>query len=202
VKLILPFRIAPLILALNPTAVGAQALEVPRVEVGGQAGWLGAIAECFCALPTLGPRVTFNISPQNAIELSAETLVPSSPGTYGLYFLQYKRTTRRPSHWSGIRPFYTAGTGGYYTHQKVPEYRQTRPDGSVVIYRAHSTGELSRLNLATFGGGFERSLNRHASFRLEVSGFAVLDNDDGFLAYRVLAGISVPIGGYGANAIK
>ena len=72
----------------------------------------------------------------------------------------------------------------------------------MVIYPAHSTGELSGLKIATFGGGFERGLTRHASFRLEGSGFAVLDNDDGGLAYRVLAGIAVPIGGYRADAIK
>ena len=77
-----------------------------------------------------------------------------------------------------------------------------RPDGSVVIYPAHSTGELSRLNIASVGGGLERGLSRYASIRLEGSGFAVLDNDAGGLAYRVLAGISVPIGGYRANTIK
>jgi hypothetical protein len=83
----------------------------------------------------------------------------------------------------------------------VPEYRQTRADGSVVIHPAHSTGELSRLNIASVGGGLERSLSRYASIRLEGSAFAVLDNG-GFLAYRVLAGVSVPIGGYRANTIK
>jgi hypothetical protein len=205
VKLTLPFRIALLTSFLDATVVGAQALHVPRIEVGGQVGWVGAIADCEpCVLPIVGPRLTINLSQQNALEVSAETLVPSNPATYGLYFLQYKRATRRPPHWTGIRPFYAAGTGGYYTYRKIRERRETRPDGSVVIYPAHSTGELSRLTIATFGGGFERAITRHASFRLEGSGFAVLDNDDddGFLAYRVLAGISVPIGGYGAARIN
>ena len=201
-KLVLPLRIALLAILLDATVVGAQALQVPRVEVGGQVGWVGAIAECLCALPIVGPRLTVNISQQNALEVSAETLVPSNPATYGLYFVQYKRSTRRPSHWTGIRPFYTAGTGGYYNYRKIRERRETRPDGSVVVYPAHSTGALSRFNIATFGGGFERGLARHASFRLEGSGFAVLDNADGFLAYRVVAGISVPIGGYRADTIK
>ena len=201
-KLILLFRSALLILSLNATMAGAQALQVPRVEVGGQAGWIGAIGECFCHLPIVGPRLTVNISQQNAVELSVETLTPAAPRAYGLYFLQFKRTPRRPSNWSGITPFYTVGTGGYYNHEKVPEYRQTRPDGSVVIYPAHSTGEVSGLNVASVGGGLERGLSRYASIRLEGSAFAVLDNDAGGLAYRVLAGISVPIGGYRANTIK
>jgi hypothetical protein len=201
VTLTFSFRIGLLTLFLNATVVGAQTLQVPRIEVGGQVGWVGAIAECFCVRPIVGPRLTINISQRDALEVSAETLAPSNPATYGLYFVQYKRSTRVPSHWTGIRPFYTAGTGGYYEYRQIRERRETRPDGSVVTYPAHSTGELSRLTIATLGGGFERGLTRHASFRLEGSGFAVLD-EDGFLAYRVLAGISVPIGGYRADAIK
>ena len=199
-KLILPFGVGLISLVVSGTA-GAQTLQVPRVEVGVQAGFLGAIAECFCVLPAFGPRFTFNITQQSAIELSAETLTPAGPGTYGLYFLQYKGATRPLSSRSGIRPFYTAGTGGYFAYRKVPEHRQGRQDGSVVVYPAHSTGELSRLNIVSFGGGFELGLSRHASFRLEGNGFAVLDSD-GFLAYRVLAGVSIPIGGYRATTIQ
>ena len=199
--LILPLCAAFLVFLSSPTIAVAQAFQVPRVEVGGQVGWIGAIGECFCVLPIVGPRLTVNISQQNAVELSVETLTPTAPTAYGLYFLQFRRTPRRPPNWSGITPFYTVGTGGYYQHDKVREYRQTRPDGSVVIYPAHSTGELSRLNIAAVGGGLERGLSRYASIRLEGSAFAVLDHD-GFLAYRVLAGVSVPIGGYRANSIK
>ena len=200
-KLILPFGVGLFSLMFSGTT-GAQTLQVPRVEVGVQAGFLGAIAECFCVLPAFGPRLTFNITPQSAIELSAETLTPAGPGTYGLFFLQYKGATRPSFNRSGIRPFYTAGTGGYFAYNKVPERRQARQDGSVVVYPAHSTGELSRLNIVSFGGGFERVLSRYASFRLEGNGFAILDSDDGFLAYRVLAGVSIPIGGYRATTIQ
>jgi hypothetical protein len=202
VELILPLRMALLALFLGPTVVGAQTFLVPRVEVGGHVGWIGAIGECLCALPILGPRLTVNLSQQNALEVVVETLVPGSPAAYGLYFVQYKRATRPPAHWTAIRPFYTVGTGGYYSHDSIPERRETRPDGAVVIHPAHSLGEVSRLNIATFGGGFERGISRYASLRLEGSGFVILDNDDGFLAYRVVAGISVPIGGYRADTIK
>jgi hypothetical protein len=201
VELILPFRLALLASFLGSTVVDAQTIQVPRVEVGGHVGWIGAIAQCFCVLPNLGPRLTVNFSQQNALEVSVETLVPASPAAYGLYFVQYKRATRRLSDWTAIRPFYTIGTGGYYNYDRIPERRETRPDGAVVVYPAHSTGELSGLNIATFGGGIERALGRYASLRLEGSGFVILDND-GFMAYRVLAGVSVPIGGYRANTIK
>jgi hypothetical protein len=202
VKLILPLGAALLVVSLSPTTAGAQALQVPRVEVGGQVGWIGAIGACLCASPIVGPRLTVNISQQNAVELSVETLTPGAPSAYGLYFLQFKRTPRRPSNWSGITPFYTVGTGGYYTHRSIPEYRSTRQDGSVVIYPRHSTGELSRLSIASVGGGLERGLSRYAAIRLEGSGFAVLADGGGGLAYRVLAGVSVPIGGYRANTRK
>jgi hypothetical protein len=202
VELILPFRLALLAIVFGPAIVCAQTFEVPRVEVGGHAGWIGAVGECLCALPIVGPRVTINLSQQNAVEVLVGTLTPASPATYGFYFVQYKHTARRSSGQAAIRPFYTAGTGGYYNHRRIPEGRETRPDGSVVIYPAHSTGEVSRLNIATFGGGIERDLSRYASLRLEGGAFTVLDSDEGFLAYRVLAGISVPIGGYRGDTIK
>ena len=199
-KLILPFGVALLSLVFIGAA-GAQTLRVPLLEVGGEGGLIGAIAEGVHLRPIVGPRLTFNVTQRDAIELAMDTLVPYEYGTYGLYFLQYKRTTRRPADWSGIRPFFTAGTGGSYYYRKIPERRLGRPDGSVVVYPSHADGEVSRLAIATFGGGFERGLNRHASFRLEGGGFLLLDND-GFLGFRVLAGVSVPIGGYRATTLR
>ena len=199
-KLILPI-LALLVFSPNPPTGSAQTLQVPRVEVGGQAGLAGAF-ECFCMLVIYGPRFTVNVSQQNAFELSAETLTVGEPGAYGFYFLQYKRTARRPSHWSGVQPFVTAGIGGYFTHSRIPEHRQTRQDGSVLVYPAHSTGELSGPNIATFGGGLERGLNRHIAFRFEGGIFAPVRGEDSFFGFRVLAGASVPIGGYRASTIK
>ncbi len=74
-KLILPFSVGLLSLVASGTA-DAQTLQVPRVEVGGQVGLLGAIAECFCVLPIFGPRLTVNISQQSALELSVEHADP------------------------------------------------------------------------------------------------------------------------------
>ena len=183
--LILPLCIPLLVIAfgaLSPTTAGAQALHVPRVEVGGEAGVLVAIGEGVVLRPLVGPRLTFNISQRDAIEIAADTLAPADSRTFGFYFLQYKRTTRRTTRrqfsWSGLSPFFTVGTGGYY-----------------------SSGELSRLNIAAVGGGFDQGLNRRASFRLEGSGFVSVQRD-GFLAFRILAGVSVPIGGYRASSIK
>ena len=199
-KHVLPFGAALVILSLSAVA-RAQALHVPPVEIGGQGGVVGAIAEGLFARPIAGPRFTFNISQQHAIELAADTLAPGDGhGIYGLYFVQYKHTTKRPADFRGIRPFVTAGTGGYYTYERVAGWRSPRPDGSAVVYPAHSIGELSRLALVAFGGGFERGLSRYASFRLEGTGFLVVDSE-GFLGFRVLAGISVPIGGYRARQV-
>ena len=196
-KHILSRGAALIVLSLSLQDVaGAQALHVPPIEIGGQAGLFGAFADGIFVRPVAGPRLTFNISQQHAVELAADTLISDGThGLYGFYFLQYKHATRRPPDWRGIRPFVTAGAGGYYSYQKIPERRLSRPDGSAVVFPAGSTGELSRLAVAAFGGGFERALNRYASFRLEGTGFLVIDSD-GFLGFRVLASISVPIGGY------
>jgi hypothetical protein len=66
VKVILPFSIALLFLSVSPTRAIAQALQVPRVEVGGQVGWIGAIGECFCVLPIVGPRLTVRTAPSSS----------------------------------------------------------------------------------------------------------------------------------------
>lgn len=200
-KLILPFGPALILLSLQGVA-GAQTLEMPLVEIGGQIGLVGGIAEGVHVRPIAGPRLTLNISPQDAVEMAFETLFPNGgSGLYGLYFVQYKRTTRHPPDWRGIRPFFTAGTGGYYSYRKVSEHRVPRLDGSVVVFPAHARGELSHLSTVAFGGGFESGLNRHASFRLEGSGFVAI-HSEGFLGFRVLAGISVPIGGYRVRPVR
>jgi hypothetical protein len=55
VKLILPALVLSL-LSLNPSTLSAQTLQVPRVEVGGHAGLVGAFG-C-CAVVLFGPRLT------------------------------------------------------------------------------------------------------------------------------------------------
>src|SRR6266576_3831159 len=82
VKLILSFGPALVILSLQGVA-RAQTFHVPAVEVGGQAGLIGAIAEGVFSRPIAGPRLTVNISQQNALEFAADTLVPNDgPGIY------------------------------------------------------------------------------------------------------------------------
>ena len=171
-KLILPLGTALVMLSLHGVA-RAQTLQVPSVEIGGQVGLVGAIAEGVHTRPIVGPRLTLNISRQHAIELAAETLVPDA----GLEFTgcTFFNTSTRP----GARPIGRHSTVLHGRNRrllllpKIPEQRVPRPDGSVVVYPAHSTGELSRLTVVAFGGGFERGLNRYASFRLEGSGFVV-----------------------------
>ena len=102
-KLVLSLGIGLLNLVALCGAAGAQTLRVPRVEVGGEAGMLVAIGEGLHPMPTAGPTVTSHISQQDAIELAADTIFTGSRSIYGLYFLQYRRATRGPSDWTGIR---------------------------------------------------------------------------------------------------
>ena len=95
-KLILPFGVALLGLIFSGAA-RAQSLQVPRVEVGGEGGILGAIGEGLHLRPTAGPRLTFNISRQDAIELAADTLfLEGSRSIYGLYFRPIQAQDRAP----------------------------------------------------------------------------------------------------------
>jgi hypothetical protein len=52
--------------------------------------------------------------------------------------------------------------------------------------------------MATFSVGLEHRLNERIAARLEGGGLAMLDQD-GYIGFRLLAGISMPIGGYRAR---
>jgi hypothetical protein len=188
--------VAIVMLLLGAANVGAQTVDVPPLEVGVQGGTVSFIGEGVYTRLAVGPRVTFNLSQRDAIEVGTPFFQFQYPG--GLYLLRYKRALR-PRTGLGATPYVTVGTGGYYSRGYVRERRASRADGSVAIFPAHATGRLSGLNVASVGGGIEFRLNSHLAAHVESDAFVSVDRDYGALGFRLLAGLSVPIGGYRAK---
>jgi hypothetical protein len=186
--------IAILVLLLSATYADAQAVHVPTLEVGIHAGLVGLVgADAAQPRVVVGPRLTLNLSQRGAIDLGTDTI--PFQGTWGFYFLRYKHMVHARAHGTAT-PFVTAGAGGSYFRGFVGEHRTSRADGSVAIVPAHSTGKLSGLNFAVFGGGIESQLNKWLAARVEGEALASIY---GGFAFRFLAGLSIPIGGYRAD---
>ena len=66
-----------LLLSFSATTALAQEIHLPPIEVGGQLTALGALGEGLHMLALVGPRVTVNLSHRNALEISADVMIPS-----------------------------------------------------------------------------------------------------------------------------
>jgi hypothetical protein len=171
----------------------ADAQVVPsRFEVGG-AGGAVLIGGDSGGVLLVGPRLTLNVTPRDAIELVAELIGPvEDAGLYGLYFLQYKRALGdRAPHRNQL--FVTLSAGGSFEYERVREYRAQRPDLSVFVSPAYTQASLSTPFFGAVGVGFERVLKRFVSIRSDVQ---ALGFNGGLIGIRGAVGVSVPIGGY------
>ena len=189
-----------LLLSFFATTALAQEIRVPPIEIGGQLTVLGALGEGLQTRTLLGPRVTVNLSQRNALEMSADVMTRSFDRRRfdGVYFLQYKRLLSPRSAADRNTAFATVGTGGYFFHSRVGERHQQRVDGSVVVFPARTHAKLSSTRMATFTVGLEHRLNEKLAARIEGGGLALLDQN-GYLGFRLLGGVSIPIGGYRAR---
>jgi hypothetical protein len=173
---------------------------VPHVEVGGRVTALGAFGEGLHMRAMLGPLVTLNLSQRDALEVASDVMVAT--GTRGridgLYFLQYRRMLNARTPASPNTMFVTLGTGGYFFHSRIGERRLQRVDGSVVVFPGSTHAKLSPTRMATFNIGLEHRLNERIAARFEAGGLGLFDQD-GYVGFRLLAGIAVPIGGYDAR---
>jgi hypothetical protein len=188
-----------LLLSLSATTALAQEINVAPIEIGGQLTALGALGDGLHMRATVGPRLTVNLSERNALEASADVMVPSFNGRLdGSYSLQYKRLFSARSAVDANTAFMTVGTGGYFFRNRVGERHQLRPDASVVVFPARTHAKLSSARMATFSVGLEHRLNERLAARVEGGGVALLDQN-GFIGFRLVGGISIPIGGYRAR---
>ena len=184
------------ILFLISVAVWSEAqaqVAPPRFEVGGSGGAAVALGGDVALIFLIGPRLTFNATPRDALEVVADMGGPvENDGLFGLYLIQYKRVLRpRAASRSGI--FLTAGMGGDFKYDRVEEYRSERPDGSVFVQPGYTHASLSEPFFGAIGIGVERVLARYAAVRSDLQ---VLAFRFGSVGLRGTVGITVPIGGY------
>jgi hypothetical protein len=189
-----------LLLSFSATTALAQEIRVPPIEIGGQLTALGAVGEGLHMRALLGPRVTVNLSQRNSFEVSVDVMTPSFDRRRvdGVYFLQYKRLLGPRSTANRNSVFATVGTGGYFFHSRVGERHQQRVDGSVVVFPARTHAKLSATRMATCSVGVEHRLNERFAARVEGGALALLDQD-GYIGFRLLGSVSIPIGGYRAH---
>ena len=162
----------------------------PRLEVGGSGG---VLAGGGFIIFTAGPRLTFNATSRDGVEIVPEIVGPvEGDGLYGLYVLQYKRIlTDRLARRNAV--FLTAGAGGTFEYQRGREFREERPDGSVFVHPRHTHASLDAPMFGAVGVGFERVLARSVATRgeLQLAAFRF-----GSVGVRGTFGVSIPIGGY------
>lgn len=180
----------------SPAGNPPNEFDPPRFEVGGNLGTVGFLSSEGGLLMAVGPRVTLKLTRRMAVELAGDVIAPTELNAlYGLYHLQVKQVVREGGRTRSVI-FVTVGTGGVFEVDRVPERRQPRPDGSVVVYPAHTEAELMGPIVFSGGVGLQEVLARHAAFRAEVQVLAV---GPSVLGLRGLIGISIPIGGYHAG---
>lgn len=181
-----------LAVAVCPDLAVAQ-VRLPRLEVGTSGGAIAAFGGDAALILVLGPRLTFNATPRDALEVVAEIAGPGeNSGLFGVYLIQYKRVLRPHSKPAGAI-FLTAGTGGDFQYARVEEYRSGRPDGSVLVEPAYTRASLSPPFFVAIGVGFERVLARYAALRGDLQ---ILAFEFESVGLRGTLGITVPIGGY------
>jgi hypothetical protein len=139
-----------------------------------------------------GASVIFNITRRIGVEAIGEILGPTdSSGLYGLYQLQGRFPVQTSADGSAAW-FLTGGFGGSFYTQHQDEYRQSRPDGSVVVYPGYRRSEIDAPRLVSAGLTHRRVLNRHMSLMLATQ---VLFGSGG-LAPRASAGLSFGVRKY------
>jgi hypothetical protein len=158
----------------------------PRVEVGFDAS---ARAGGATTPGVLGPHVTFNLSPDTAVEVLAD--LKTTRRTFGTewsdsqsVFVQSRRIVHQTG---GFRIALTGGVGA----QRDQDYERIRQSaGFKTTYGPERLTERIRPMFAA-GAGFEQIVSSHLAVRADLN---VTFSRRGMLP-RVLAGVSVPLGG-------
>ena len=178
------------------TAAPALAQEVvsPPIEIGAMAS--GVVPVSFdggaFGLAAGGATVTYNLSRRIGVEAIGEIVGPhESSGLYGIYQLQGRFQVQTNGDGSAAW-FVTGGLGGFFYTQHQNEYRQSRPDGSIVVYPGFRRSEIDAPRLVSGGLTHRRVLNRRMSLLLSTQ---VLFGSGG-IAPRASAGLSFGVRKY------
>ena len=172
-----------------------QEVSAPLFEIGGNVS--GIVAFGFddggAVVGGGGPRVTINVTPRLAIDLSAEVIGPTeSSGTTALYQTQLELPIRRSPDGKRTLSF-TVGAAGTAWYRRAPERRNLRLDGSTVVYPEYRTFQVSAPTTLAIGVAREEVVGRHLSTCFALQTYL---GSLGGIAVRASAGVSFGAGGY------
>ena len=187
-------RVLTIAAVLAAAPAFAQGVVTPPVEIGVMAS--GIVPVSFdggaFGMAAAGASVTVNITRRVGVEAIGEILGPTdSSGLYGMYQLQGRFPIQTSADGSAVW-FLSGGFGGFfYTHHQN-ERRQSRPDGSIVVYPGFRESEIDAPRLLSAGLSHRRVLNSHMSLLLSTQ---VLFGSGG-IAPRASAGLSFGVRKY------
>jgi hypothetical protein len=142
--------------------LNAQPVDAPsRIQFGGSAGVV-------FFLPTFGARLSVPLRPPLTLEGVAEYVPLTFEEDGAAWFLfqaQLRHRLHRGRTWQ-MHATYGATLFGKYIHR--PELRQSRPDGSVIVYPEYRRMDLVRPAGVHAGLGAERSLSDRVVIRWDV----------------------------------
>lgn len=151
---------------LLSTAAAAQTRGAEEGPTGTQVGFsFGA----FVILPTIGARVTVPLGGPLAIEGAGE-LLPWFPfeDDNSKYLFFQGQLRHRFGRWGRWRAHATYGATVFARYQRVREFRQTRPDGSVLVHPGYHRFRTED-TLGLHGGiGAERLVSDQVVVRWDV----------------------------------
>ena len=142
--------------------VNAQPADVPSpIQLGGSAGVV-------LILPIFGARLSVPLSAPLALEGVAEYLPLNFDDDGAEWFYLQAQLRHRLNRGKVWRTHATYGTTLFakYTHR--PESRQSRPDGSVIVFPEYRRMRILRPVGVHAGFGAERSLSDRVVFRWDV----------------------------------
>ena len=181
-----------LLIVAWPLAAAAQNPTRPRIEIGGQFGALVLLAGNDGGFVLgAGPRLSVAASPLWRVELATDALGPTdSSRLFGLYQIQIGYVAHDGGS-TRTTLLLNAGAAGFFEYDRHPERRDQRPDGSVVVYHAHSSGALSAPRGAVIGIALQRPFASRAAIRWDVQGIVLREG----VVLRTTVGVSIPLGG-------
>ena len=147
---------------LSAGDLDAQPIDPPSsIQLGGSAGVV-------YFLPTFGARLSVPLRPPFTLEASGEYVPLTFEDDRAAWFLfqaQLRHRLHRGQAWR-LHATYGATLFGKYIHRR--EFRQSRPDGSVIVFPEYRRMDLVRPAGVHAGLGAERSLSDRVVARWDV----------------------------------
>src|SRR5688572_1130800 len=155
------FTRCTLVVLMTARGLSAQAGDPTPTQLGGSAGVV-------FFLPTFGGQISVPLRPPLSLEGAGEyvPLTFDDGGAAWLLFQAQLRHRLRPRQAWRLHATYGVTLFGKYTHRR--EVRQSRPDGSVIIFPEYRRMHILRPAVVHAGIGAERPLSDRVVVRWDV----------------------------------